>query len=360
MQRSTLACVRPARCVVSGRVLVARIAAIALGLVASAAEPESGSLSWSAPTECPDGAWIRAKIDEAGGLGGLAVAAEVRRDGDRWAATLELAYDGTRDTRTLEGETCEAIGDAAVLLIAVRRDEVAQSPKPEPDPADDAVESDLLQLPEPDPAPKTSSEDESASGSPLESPSNATEWRRPILWLLPQGLWLSAGFGVGLGAAPFPNFPLDLGLGLSGQRWRAGLRGRYHASTPVRVDPLGDARVHVGMASAEGCGRLAVARFEFPICAAVSLGGSRSAAFATGLRDRGGIWVDAGIQLGAHWYWSATWALLARLEGAAVIVGSGYAVGTTRVFVPSAVHGRLVVGIEKHFRIQFGPRPEKR
>ena len=94
-----------------------------LAALALSGAPEEGGLRWRAPEGCPDAAAVAERIAAAGGRGELVVDGEVSRlGGDAWQLALSLSLDGEADTRVLKASDCQALADAAVVLIAVRLD----------------------------------------------------------------------------------------------------------------------------------------------------------------------------------------------------------------------------------------------
>jgi hypothetical protein len=326
---------------------------------ALAAEPDSdasGELRWVAPPQCPSQTQMRQRIAEAGGTGGLRIdATPVRGSDDTWRLQLSIEFDGHEDHRTLEGPDCAALADALELLIAVRRDEVepdddedpgVEVPQPEVDaattdteapPADDTVETSpptTLPPPEVPRAPR-------AAGPEI-----------------PQGLHLGVAAGLGLGSMPVLAVPIEVGLGWSFARWRLAARGRYIAPRRATVDDGRSALLQMGTGGIEACGRPAVRTVEFPLCGQASMGGSRADPRGGGGRTRGGLWGEAGVDVGLAWHFTPQWALTARLGAAAVLAKTRYVVADQLLFDPAPVVGRLVVGVETHIPIQIGRRPE--
>jgi hypothetical protein len=89
-------------------------------------EARRTSIEWTAPDECADSTVLRAEIERL--LGGslesaaerpLAARALVSRTGERWHLQLELTQDGVSRRRLLQGESCQALLDAAAVVIAL-------------------------------------------------------------------------------------------------------------------------------------------------------------------------------------------------------------------------------------------------
>jgi hypothetical protein len=101
---------------------------------ASAAEPPPRvSFSWKAPKECPDEAYVRGEIErllrrplEAAAREPLAARARVSRDKRGvWHMKLDTKGPAGPGERTLEGDTCEGLGRATALIVALAIDPAA-------------------------------------------------------------------------------------------------------------------------------------------------------------------------------------------------------------------------------------------
>ncbi len=330
---------------------------IALGMVLA------GDVRWTAPSSCPDEATVRARLDAAGGVGALDVDAVATPTEDgRWMLELGISLDGVRSVRTLDAGDCDALAEAAVLLIGLQLDAVDPGTAPQsagsvPVPA---VEPELELAPEPrfereataEPEPQAEPRVEQA---PAEVRSPASPSRPPLAL---QGWVLGIGMGVSAGTVPLPGVPFELLVGWAWPRLRLGVRGRYHLARRVELGAGRDARVHAGMAGPEACARLGASGFEVPVCGQVSVGGTRSNTRGTA-RDRGGPWVETGADVGVVWALAPRVSLAGRLGVAVPLVGSRYVVDDVVAFDPGPVGGRVMFGLEFHRSIQNRGRPEK-
>ena len=84
-------------------------------------------LSWEAPSGCPDKSAVLARVERlvsrrlmATATPSLVALVEVktRREGD-WSLFLGLGHDGTLGTKTLQGQSCEELADAAALFLSL-------------------------------------------------------------------------------------------------------------------------------------------------------------------------------------------------------------------------------------------------
>src|ERR1700734_4155731 len=100
---------------------------LAVGLCAHTAlgDEEAVSLSWTAPTGCPTQTEVLAQIRSAVGPAVSAHdpvharAVVARGERETWQGALELSVGGQESTRQVEGETCRAVADAVVVMVAL-------------------------------------------------------------------------------------------------------------------------------------------------------------------------------------------------------------------------------------------------
>jgi len=140
---------------------LAAFLSVAVELVCSAASAQPLDLAWTAPPECPQAAAAEARVLRLVGtdaVGSVAASVSLRQRGEnRWSATLELGGA----TRELEGESCDSVADAAIVILAMAIDpEAAASsqsvavavPVPVPEPPTAPVAA-APEPPSPRPAP---------------------------------------------------------------------------------------------------------------------------------------------------------------------------------------------------------------
>lgn len=116
---------------------MALAAVVALSLGLQPASDRGLSLAWHASDECPDADTVRARI-----LAGLddidapiVVHATATRTEETWRLLLQIDAPGGRGVRELEGDSCDALVDAATVVVAiVARGEIIE-PAPEIVPA---------------------------------------------------------------------------------------------------------------------------------------------------------------------------------------------------------------------------------
>jgi hypothetical protein len=200
-------------------------------------------LDWSAPAECPDGEAVRSAAISLTGAHKqnsrhLKARGSIRpADGTGWILSLTTDLDGVTGERTLAGDSCQSLTDAAVLMLALILNPDLASPSPKPA---------LDQKPAPP------------------SPIIAPAIERP-----PRRRWrvgASAGIQMGVLRDPSSSFALSFGVA----RGRLSLR-LVPGLTPPR-DVFADTqrklggRLWLGTIAALGCWSVAIGWFELGPC----------------------------------------------------------------------------------------------
>lgn len=278
-----------------------------LALVLALAAPGL-TIDWQAPAGCPDVTAVRGQVaamigeDVVAGAD-LRASAVVREDGDRWSLTLELTRAGGRELRSLGDRECEALAQAAALVIAVAIDPQARAPEPVPEDSPETVVPAPPEQPggaagaanpKAEPVPKARPEPPPPS-PPIERETDPAALPLPIPRLM-----LGLRLGVGLGFArilPGVHAALDLGLGLDGRGWRVELNGLF--VPPVRGSAAGNPEIggvfRLGAGEVRGCymptarrGRLGV-----PVCLGAQVGAMHGQGTGSGLQEKQaarGLW----------------------------------------------------------------------
>jgi len=317
-----------------------------------------GELRWQAPQDqCPSAETVQAQIDAAGGLGELQVDAVVSADpSSGWMLELTIVLGDASDTRILRDADCVALAEAAVLLVATRLDLEAMEEPAEPLPPGDSVPP--VETPPQDPAPAPPGEPTQPNPVPTRAKPSPPEPAEAPDVALSTGLTFAAAAGISLGSVPNVGVPSELAVGHAWPNVRVGLRGRVHVGAAERLAETGSIRIVVGSAGPRVCARPHWRRLEFPVCGEFGVGGSRAVTRGPA-RDRGGVWVEAGVGAGLAWFVDPRWALTAHLAGVAPLLGTGYTLGATSLWDPAPVAGRVMLGVEFFVPIQIGGRPEK-
>ncbi|MGH1346076.1 MAG: hypothetical protein ACRBN8_31215 [Nannocystales bacterium] len=316
-----------------------------------------GELRWQAPVDqCPSAKMVRAQIDAAGGLGELQVDAVVTAEpSGQWMLVLTTVLDDVSDARTFRDANCAALAEAAVLLVATRLDlERAESSSPGRTPP--------LVEPPPSGSPQSAPTRAGDPGEPPVAPEQrrvqpSLETREPA-FTLPAGWTFAVAAGLSQGTVPTPGVPSELAMGHAWPMVRLSLRGRVHVGALDGLGETGSIRIVLGTVGPGVCARATWRRLEFPLCAELGVGGSRAVTRGSA-RDRGGLWVEAGLGGGLAWFVDPRWSLTAHFAGTTPLVGSGYALGDAELWNPGPIAGRVMLGVEFLVPIQIGSRPEK-
>lgn len=210
-------------------------------------------LEWSAPPGCPDADAVHRRIElmadpEVDYRAEGRVDAKVTRTGDGWSLRLEMRFPEGRANRELEGASCEAVTDAAALIIAVMLDpesvlEVIEEAVAEPVPP---------VVPEP-------------VGDPV--PEEPKPKQRRVWGLL--GAMANGSFA----ALPAFGFAVTGAAGIGGRWFRAEAVGTYELPrTETVAQPGAGARTDLWALGARGCGVPGPMFLRVPICAGFEFG----------------------------------------------------------------------------------------
>jgi hypothetical protein len=275
------------------------------------------NLQWDAPAGCPDEAAMRAKVQRnlpAGmtpsvPLGAHGTVTSTSTAPPKWRATLALRTPDGADERVLEGETCEAVSEAAALVISMALGAAASAPPPPPPPPP----------------------------------------RAPVL-----APFLSVA-GVGdVGTLPRAEGGLAVSLGAIRGRWRLGLEAlglRGQSATVAGTSEVG-ARVAFVSASARACRAVVDGPWTLAPCVDAGLSRTRAAGFgpiSPGDAENTTVSLGAGLL--------AAWAPL-RHVAPFLFVGGEIPVQRPRFSVENLgqvhrsapVWGRAALGLELRFR----------
>ena len=229
-------------------------------------------LAWRAPAGCPDLATAHATIEKL--LEGQApegrrvVAGVVIEPGGKGFRARVRIDDGTSvGERELEAASCEEVGDAAALIVAM-----AVDPRLAGDLPPDEPQPDEPPIPTPPPGDVTTTPDAGIVATPILTPvpvEPTPRRKRPPLKFL-----LRAGGGVGYGSVPTVAGVVMIAFALAGPRWRVELDADVW--TPrTRTSPQNEAigvRVLGWTLGVRGCGSPLAMKLEIPLCAGVRAG----------------------------------------------------------------------------------------
>ncbi|WAS90611.1 hypothetical protein [Nannocystis punicea] len=260
-----------------------------------AAGPAMPEVRWEAPPGCPDEAWVRAQI--AGLLArapaGAGQAAQVNLrvealPSGRWRLDAAISSGAGQGRRSLEGDRCEALAEAAALLTAI-------AAVPELQQAAPPVQEEAPGTAVPPPGPPAPVEAEGPVGPqapeidagelepelpgpsatpppPAETPARAPARRRPA----PKAT-LGLGAGIGAGALPRVTALLRASVGLRGRHWAVALTQSFWLprDLPAAEDERVGGRMWLAATGLRGCGIVGKGRVEAPLCAGVEVGALR-------------------------------------------------------------------------------------
>jgi len=204
-------------------------------------------IEWTAPSSCPQVAQVRQRVAALmeAPLESLEdsvfIANGVVEPGEpEWKLELTLTTADGTEARELNGESCEALTDAAAVVISI-----ALSPSAPPAP----------ELPPAKPPP----------AAPAPAPASPVERTYTVLGFVR----LSGGFSAGTLPSVAPA--VGVGLGLQRRRFRTEILARYFFARRAEAE---DATGQVGQWAflVHACYSPRVRRVEFPLCAGPEIG----------------------------------------------------------------------------------------
>ncbi|MDC0676027.1 hypothetical protein [Nannocystis radixulma] len=344
-----------------------------LGALAQVPEPSADDVTWSAPARCPGRDVLLAKVAARRGRalepGQARVVGRATVVGPRrYRLDLDLDVRGRRDSRTLVARSCEALVDAAVLVITLALDADREPGSPSPEPIPDATvpeptaparpapqpEAPLDPVPEPaappavEPAPP-----DTLTRPPAAAPAGELAPPMPAPRNRPGGFLRLHGLGE-IGALPGPTGGVGLAGGLLWKRFRLELHATYLA--PRTDDRSGtEVRASLVAGAALGCVRLGNRRvFELPLCLGLEAGGIPLAADGpVGHKTAVGRWFAGSLGVGAAMRVHPRVALFAMLQGFAAFQRGTFVVrrggADVVLFDPGVGSARLALGVEVRF-----------
>lgn len=310
-------------------------------------------LGWSAPSECPSRDPMRARILQLVGEGkhsrdavDATVRIERRSNGALFDANVTLSAGGRTTDRHLDGDSCEAVSDAAALIIALAIDpEAAASPAPT---TPGAVASETTEVPWLAPPAVAASQPPSSppptpiEGSPRDASNRTTN--RPF--------YASASGRFDVGSVPAPVLGAELALGWNPGRFDFELGGALMASArgTLASNPDQGARIGVSDLGTRACYLLFGTRLDLAPCGGIHVRFMSAQGFGTG-SDHDATAVFGLASLGALIRWQLTPRISVRFAGDALVPLSRPtfvidAAGT--VYQAPPVAARAAVGFEFH------------
>lgn len=334
--------------VLEGVVMAGWLLKVAVVLAPASSTEQPIDLQWSAPSGCPTTAEVLARVEAGPEAHPVHAEGSVTENGVGWSLTLRIEGYGGADVRTLEGESCEALADAAALLI-----QVATGPEPEdgqeltPESSEPEPQPELAAAPEV----TISARPEPADNQPA-SVSDPAEPAPSAAQGLPLGVHARAAGIVQLGAL-LPGTVAGgaaVAAGVNIPWFRAEVRGTYLAPREQREadNPSVGIRVDGWGLGGSGCGVWDGGRVFVPACLGAQLGRTRARAF--GLEQPGvgrGLWAHVVADLALGVRVSPRVAITAAAEAAVSLRRPSFRVrGFPPLFKTGVAAGRVVVGVE--------------
>ena len=320
-------------------------------------------VEWTAPADCPEqDVFVERVAEEADQqvddadepvLRAVVVIEELVEG--RWKLSLDV--EGA-ERRQFEGDTCAAVVEAAVVVVAVRVVALVSEESSVPEPPAPAVpeapdgEVDTTQPDaEPVPAPAEPESEPEPEPEPEENPPISS--RPPPRRREGVGGWFALQGGVALGVLPGVGGAVGLEGGVRGKWWRAGLA--VHGAPLRRRDHPQDATVRgrFDLVSAEalGCGVPEAGPVVFPLCGRVALGAVRGIGEGEveSPQPRTSFWGGLGGSAGAAWRVTRSIAPFVSAEVLATLRDTSFSIGT----LPGAVHETGAVAFRAWLGIEF-------
>jgi len=277
---------------------------------------------WEAPPECPGGAAIERQVHEilvGSQLGAAGLSAQgvvTRASADRWRVDLTLRSAGWEARRTLGGPTCEAVSQAAALVIALSVNLEARAPL-------------------------------------AEKPTVAVPEHQPPAPPSVSGPTASLGMAFDFGALPRGTLGLEGAFGWQVPHARFELAASYFVPRRGALSARSDvgATFHFASGNLRACYELTTTSLALGPCLDAGLTWTSATGFGPIATDRvSSIGVTAGGDVEARWLISRRLAPYVRLGALIPLARPEFAVqGLGSVYRTTPVVLRGGVGIEMHF-----------
>jgi hypothetical protein len=322
---------------------------------ADAATTGSVEFRWDAPAEhCPTEAEVLAQLERL--LGGkvseqgdrrLAAIARVRREADgRWDLRLWTVDGESTSERSMSGEDCAVLAEAAALLAAIAIDpSVLARGDASAAAVEQAEQAETVEEAEPVPVP----EQPVVEPPQPEPPKPETQQRRFIV-----GTGASAG--ISYGDLPGVGPIVRLGLALQWPHARFELEGHYGFLRRARFEDgeMIGADLRHGMVVARGCGVLhaRAAKLEFPICGGLEGGALVGDGVGFTVIEDGQLpWLAIDVAAGLAWVPIHRLAIGLRVEPWVALARGRFTAeqGLTELWRPQPLGVRALAGLEVRF-----------
>jgi hypothetical protein len=338
--------------------------ACAQARLATAAAPEADArveFAWDAPSDaCPSDAEVVAELERL--LGGpvaeqgdrrLSAIARVRREANgAWDLRLwTVTNDATRQ-RSMVGEDCAVLAQAAALLAAMAIDPSVLERMGASDAAVEQAEQAQEVDPEPEPEPEPESE-------PEPEPEPKPEPEPPPLPVAPEPkrtfmVGVRIHGGISYGDLPSVGPILRAALALTWKHARFELEGHYAFARKARLDDTLErgADLSAALALVRGCGVVRpVSRLELPICGGFEGGAVLGVGVGLDEVRRGSIpWLALDLAPGISWTPIRNLAIGLTVEPWVALVRRRFEIDNVGVIWRSLPVGvRVAAGIEARF-----------
>ncbi len=332
---------------------------LAAGLAVEPPAKSNVEFRWDAPAECPSEAEVIGQLERL--LGGpvseqgerrLTAIARVRQESDgRWDLRLWTVAEEETSQRSMSGEDCVVLAEAAALLAAMAIDpSVLARGEASPEAVEQAEQAETVEGGESAPEQEPEPEVEAPPPEPLPPlPEPNAPWKRRFI------VGIGASTGISYGDLPGVGPIVRLGVAMQWSHARVEIEGHYAFLRRARFED-GDmvgADLRHGMVVARGCGVLHARgpKLEFPICGGLEGGVLAGRGVGFTVIENGRIpWAAIDVSVGLAWAPIRRLAIGLRVEPwVALLRGRFTADDSTQLWRPLPLGVRAVAGLEVRF-----------
>lgn len=228
--------------------------------------PRDYALSWEAPSECPDEAAIRRRIEawrlDPQGEGEMQVTGRVLRTASGYRLSLTTSFAGQTNARMVDFDSCSEAGDAAALVVAVALTPSLAGPdeRAVPEPPTAVEEAVVAQDASVDPIPPAVDRHPPHVGA-----ATRRRFGRP-------SIIARVDAGPEWGALPALGGTLGVTFGLDWRRVGVHVTGRWIGVRIAEGPAASRAAVQMGAIAPALCGLPRVGAWTLPVCGALEAG----------------------------------------------------------------------------------------
>ena len=330
------------------------LAAAGLSALAARAEPPL-SLSWRAPEGCPSRETVLAEVTRLLGRdharASIHAEAAVDKSGDGHRLRVILRGDKTPRVRELTAPTCEELGDAAALILALAIDPSAVASAPPRAPESDAG------APSPPPSTADAGVAKKEPSAPPKDPPRPPPRRAAAAEgppEAPKSLRTHAQIGLEIGAFRGAVPRAQVGLAFAAPPLRLEVAGMFAWGGRITAPsvPTAGGELWLAGGSLSGCFERALEGDaggpSAALCAFFEAAAVRAASFGVTSPDRAAApWIAPGAQLLVRWPFTRRAALRLDVALAIPVVELSFNIeGLGLVHRIGAVSGRSGLGVE--------------